>query len=234
LLLPAVMVLAGGCRLSVGVDVALGRDGGGELAVHLTADDALLSRAGGEGGRILDDFERAGRRLRDAGWSTATATTGDGGRSVTLRTRFDEPAELEALTGRLAAALEAPELRPLEPLRLELANGRLRLDGRAGLTVSEAVAEHGLTVREAVRLLGESVDYRVTVTLPGEVLDTNAPQRDGRTLTWPVAPGREVAIRAVGERPALVPPALLLAVGGSAFAALAGFVSLRRRRRGRA
>jgi hypothetical protein len=228
-LVAVVGLLAAGCRMTAGVDLDVERDGGGQLAVRLAADAELLARAAQAGARPLDDLERVGRRLTGDGWVTMAAPAEGGGRSVTLSTRFDNPAELETLTSELAAALAAPELRALEPLRLGLTHDRVIVDGRAGLVVGAAVAEHGLTPQEAEALLAEAVDYRVTVTLPGEVLETNAAGRDGRTLTWPVPLGEEVVIRAVARRPRST-VLIAVAVGAPlAAAAILGLLLLRRR-----
>jgi hypothetical protein len=216
----AVALVCGGCRLSVAVDVDVDSGGGGELAVVVGADTDLLGRAAAAGARPLEDVEKVGRQLAPDGWRTTVQATEDGGRRVTIVTRFEDPHELEALTTDLADALAAPELRPLEPLRLEMTSGRVALDGEASLVFSDAVAEQGVTADEAARLVGDVVDYQVRVTLPGEVLETSAPRRDGATLVWPVPAGEEVRVLAVGERPRPLPGVLLVPAAAVALLAL--------------
>lgn len=217
-------VLATGCQLRLGVDVDVNSSGGGTLAVALSADRELLARAEQAGADPLERLATTGRELRADGWHTSDRTAEDGGRTVRLSAAFADPDEFDALAADLAGALDADEVTLLEPLRLRLDEERIRLTGAAGLRPRKAVSDYGLTGREAVRLLRESdaLDYQVTVTLPGEVLETTAAEVDGSRLTWPIRAGESVDIAAVGERPG--PPLLRLLIGGLAGGLLAAAI----------
>lgn len=224
-------LLCAGCQLRLGVAVTVDRRGAGRLEVSVAADAELLARAAEAGVDPMGDLVAAGRQLRAQGWDTTDRRQPDGSRQVGLSTGFSDAEEFEALAGDLAAALAAPELTVLEPMDLTVDDERLALVGAASLQPSAAVAELGLSPEEAVDLLREqdAVDYRVRIALPGEVLETTAPQRDGSVLTWPVPPGERVEVRAVGVRPG--PPAWPIGLGGLLGALGVGLVLRRRSRR---
>lgn len=229
---PLCAVLLAGCQLRVGVDVAIEADGAGTLRVAVAADRALLRRAAGAGADPLADVARAGRRLASDGWVTTDQTAADGSRTVAMAVDFADPAELESLTADLSGALDADEVRLLEPLQLTLTDDEIRVTGGAGLVPTRAVADYGLTPQGAVRLLRDTqaLDYRVHLRLPGEVVSTSAPVREEGSLTWPVTAGESVRITAVGTRPRQrwwwVAAA---AAGGMLVVAILGLVLWRRR-----
>lgn len=240
-----------GCQLDLDVGVDVDRDGGGRLTLRLATDEALADWVRANDAAPLDVVVDARGELESAGWRVTEGTPSGGGRSVELSRAFADPAELRRLTADLAGALAGPELTLLEPMDLTVTEERVRLQGAASLRPTDAVDEHGLSTDEAVALLrgqppatmsdgdgagpppaGEGLSYRVTATLPGEVLETTATERDGRTLTWAVPPGEEVTIRAVARRPG--PPRWPLALGALAGAggAAVGLALWRRRRDG--
>lgn len=221
-LLVILVLVCTGCELQLAVDATFDGDGGGRLDVAVAADGELLDAARSAGADPLDDLAVTGEAL-GRGWDVADTTDADGTRTVTLSARFGGSEEFNRLAGELAASLSAPEVALLQPLSVRVAEDRLVVDGTAGLRPTEAVADLGLTPEQAVTLLREEAafTYVVGVELPGEVLETNAEQRDGSVLSWTVAPGEEVDIRAVGTRPD--PPVWPLVVGGGGgllFAAL--------------
>ncbi|MDP8970993.1 MAG: hypothetical protein M3N52_10960, partial [Actinomycetota bacterium] len=178
-------LLCAGCQLRLGVGVTVDRRGAGRLEVSVAADAELLARAAEAGVDPLGDLAAAGRQLRAQGWDTTDRHQPDGSRQVDLSTGFSDAEEFDALARDLAVALAAPELAVLEPMDLTVDQERLALVGSAGLQPSAAVAELGLSPEQAVDLLREqgAVDYRVRIALPGEVLETTAPKRDGSVLT---------------------------------------------------
>lgn len=200
-MLVCVVLFAAGCELHLAVEATFDRNGSGRLEVALSADDALRERAAAAGADPLGDLAAAGEQLGD-GWRVSD-TTADGLRTVALASGFRGPAAFDALAADLAAALSAPEVELLAPLTLTLTDDRLQVEGAAGLQPTDVVAEHGLSPDAAVEALraAGAVTYEVRVALPGEVVETNADQRDAATLTWTVAPGERVDIEAVGERP---------------------------------
>jgi hypothetical protein len=223
--------LLSGCR--VGLDVALDveADGGGRLSVALTADPQAQERAAAAGADPLASLAAVGRELE--GWTVADRTGEDGTREVELSVEADDAEALSAQAAQLAAALDAPEGRILEPLRVAVTADRVRVEGGAALQPAEGVAELGLTPEQAVALLEsrDALDYTVTVTLPAEVLSSTAPVVEDATLVWPVAPGERVEIAAEGVRPRFPWPPVLAAGAVVALAAVLVAVSRGRGRR---
>lgn len=220
-------LLCAGCQLRFDVDVRVDRRGGGHFEVSLAADPELQAQAAQAGADPLGTLAAAGRRLRDQGWRTAERREADGSREVALSADFADAAQFDVLARDLATALAAPELVPLEPMDLEVEEGRLSLVGAAALRPTPVVSELGLSPQEAVRLLRDrdAIAYRITVALPGEVIETTAAARDGSVLIWQVQPGERVEVRAAGVRPG--PPVWPIAVGGL-LGALAAGAALRR------
>ncbi len=187
-----------GCQLRADVTVDVNDGGGGTLAVTLAADDSLRRAAGAAGADPLQTLADAGRRL--PGWRVRRPEGATG--AVTLETSFDDPAELERTSTQLAAAIAAPELRPLEPLQLTLTDDTVALRGGAGLQVTSAVREIGYSRARAREAIADSVRLRITARMPGEVLETNADERgDDRTVTWTIPAGEQRQLRVLAARP---------------------------------
>jgi len=192
------LLLLAGCRLDAQVDVAVDGDGGGTLAVVLAADERLRDAAAEAGADPLAALVRTGRELE--GWQVTRSEAADG--AVTLSTRFDDAGELERVSADLAAGLTAPEVAPLGPLRLTVADETIALDGTAGLRMSAAVAELGLNPARARARLADGLRYRITARMPGRVLRTNADdQPDARTAVWSIVPGERRVLQVTAERP---------------------------------
>jgi hypothetical protein len=214
--------LAAGCRLDATVGVSLEPDGSGTFEVVLAADRALVAQAAAAGADPLASLADDMTGL--PGWDVATGETG-GGRRTVLRATFAGPADFARLTDQFEAALGAPELDVLGPLRLELGDDRLRVRGSAALIPTPQVRELGLTERQAVDTLAEAVRYDVRVRMPGAVLDSNADEQDGGELRWIVPAGETVEFQADGARPGSPLPLL---VAGGLLAALVSAWALRR------
>jgi hypothetical protein len=229
--LAVVLALAlSGCRLDLVVDIAVDRDGGGDLTLVLRADEALQARAQAAGIDPLADLaERAGE-LGSAGWRV-TEENLERGAEVRLSSGFGDAEEFNRLAAELSGALAAPEATLLEGLHLDLSEDEIVLTGAAGLVPTDAVAELGLTPGEAVELAseGEAIGYEVRVTMPAAVTAATATRADGEVLVWEIAPGERVDVRAAGERPA--PPVWPLVLGAMlGLVAVAVLLALRRRR----
>lgn len=215
-------VLAAGCQLHAVVDLELQEGGGGRLAVTVEADDELAARAADQPIDPLDQLAGVGRGLPPT-WDTDARPTDDGGRAVTLAVRFDDPGELERVSAELADALAAPELDPLDGFRVAVDREEVRVTGGAGLEPTDEVGDLGLDSPAAVARLSDTVDYRIRVRMPGEVVEANAHEREDGTLTWRVPAGDSVDLRAVAARPAR--PWLRSVVAAGAVA-LAGTIAL--------
>jgi hypothetical protein len=236
-LVGATLVLAtllAGCRLDLAVDIAVGADGAGTLAVTVGADEALLAAAQEQGADPLAVLARDGARLAADGWRTEEAPRPGGGREVRLSAAFADAAEFERLAAELAAALDAPEVTLLEDLRLRVGADELVLEGGAGLVLTDAVRAAGLSPAEAVQRLDEedAVGYTVRLDVLGEVLETTAPDASSLPLTWELAPGERRDLHTVVAPPAPWPAApVALAAAGALVAGLAVWAWARARRR---
>lgn len=214
--------LTAGCRLNATVAVSLEADGSGTFEVSLVADRALVARAAAAGADPLASLVEDMSGL--PGWEVTTNQTEKGRRTV-LRAAFAGAADFARLTDQFEAALGAPELDVLGPLRLELGDDRLRVRGSAALIPTAQVRELGMSERQAVDTLADAVRYEVRVRMPGEVLDSNADEQDGGELRWIVPAGETVEFQADGARPGSPLPLL---VGGGVLAALVTAWALRR------
>ena len=213
-----------GCRLDATVEVALDRDGGGELVVELVTDRALRIRAEASG---VDPLALVAERVGEVpGWAVELDSAPEGARRLRLAAGFRDAAAFDALMSEFVAALEAPELHPLESLRLEREGERVRFRGIASLRPSPAVTELGFTPESATEALGEAVGYRIRLLLPGEVVDTNADRSTDGELEWQVPAGGRVELHAEGVLPRTRVWPL---VAGGLFVALGTALWLRRR-----
>lgn len=222
-------LLVSGCQARLAIELVVDRDGGGVLAVSLGADAELLAQAEAADADPLGDLAAAGAGLADDGWRVDD-TIRDDGRTVRLATGFSSPEELGVLADDLADALAAPEVVPLEDLRVSVEDDVLRLSGVAGLVPTEEVTDLGLQPDQAVELLRDTgaIVYELTATLPGEMLETNA-DGDGQTVTWRIRPGERMALVAVAQRPGGDWWLLTLAGAGGG-ALVLGLLALLRRR----
>jgi hypothetical protein len=229
LLAVALGLTLSGCRLDLVVDIALDRDGGGDLTLVLRADDALQVRAQAAGVDPLADLAERVGELESGGWRVTEEDLGRGA-EVRLSSGFGDAEEFNRLAADLTGALAAPEATLLEGLRLDLREDEIVLTGAAGLVPTDAVAELGLSPGEAVELASEeeAIGYEVRVTMPAAVTAATATRADGEALVWEIAPGERVDVRVAGERPAApVWPLVFGAVLG--LVAVAALLALRRR-----
>jgi hypothetical protein len=201
-LLVAALLLCTGCQARLVVELVVDRHGAGELAVALGADAELLAQAAEAGADPLGDLVATGTGLAEDGWEVRDETDAEGARTVRLARAFDSPEELASLADELAGALAAPELVPLENLRVALTDDVIELSGTAGLVPTEEVTSLGVQPDQAVALLADrdAVRYEVRATLPGEVLKTNA-EVEGGVLTWRIEPGEQIVLAAQTSRP---------------------------------
>lgn len=195
-LLVAGALLVTGCRLTSDVEVTVGADGGGELAVSLAVDAELAAEAAAADADPLATLADAVSDLE--GWRV----TGPDQRTVTLTTAFDDPAGLRRTTAALADGLAGPELDPLAPMDLVVRSDDIELSGAVDLRVGEVGDQFGLDPAEAAAVLADSAEVLVVARMPGPVIATDGevgPAAD--TVEWVVAAGerREFTVRS--ERP---------------------------------
>lgn len=200
-----------GCRLTLGVEMDLERDGGGTLAVQLRSDADLEAMAAEAG---VDPLGRLAERVRaqDDGWQVADAVDGaDGSRVVELTSGFADPAAFDVRWAALVTALDAPEARLLGPLSVVLEEDAdtVAVTGSLPLVVNEvAAADAGVDVATLTAQLQEAVTTTLTVRTPGTPIRTDgavefadpAASEGPAEVTWTVAPGGEVPVSLVAER----------------------------------
>ncbi|MFP4636432.1 MAG: LppM family (lipo)protein [Nitriliruptoraceae bacterium] len=228
-----------GCRLDVAAGLEVDADGGGRAMLDLVLDGELVAELDA---LEVDPTAELEATISDTDWSLTRERGDQGALELRLVHEVDDAAELGEVLGELDEGLA-----PADPaLRLDLdvatdPDGRVEVDGtatfeppsRPAATVDgEPVGPDRAALAE---LVAETVTASLTATLPGEVLEHDGGQLDGRSVTWELDVGEEVAVRAVaapapwwrGLGSVLWPAAL--------FGALAALVSLllRRRRRRR-
>jgi hypothetical protein len=186
LLVVAAVVVLAGCRLDVGVDVAMQADGTG--TVTATADAELVNAAPSALGDLrLDD-------IRAAGWTVATPARGaDGSQTVTLTKPFSTPAEATAVLGEL----NGPN-GPLQNLTVSLdrsfavvsssLTGAVQLTGGIG-AFSDAALAQALGSQPLANLVTQPIDQvmglTVTARFPGRVTSASGEiAADRASVTW--------------------------------------------------
>jgi hypothetical protein len=226
-----------GCRLDVGADLTIARDGSARAAVELRIDRDALAR--------LDDLgvdptaELTAVAGRATGWDVTRDTADDGALVVRLaRTTTDAAGAAEAFR-ELSAGLADGDPALLIDLDLDVDEaGAVRLEGSAGF---RPPATAGVTVddtpvgpdaAELERLTADAVDARFSVTVPGALEEHDADVAEGRTATWELVPGVPRSVTAVASAPSRFP--LWLLAGGAALLLVLAFGAgrwWRRRRR---
>lgn len=248
-------VVLSACDAAVVLNLDVAADGSGRVEVRLEADRAAVAavdEAVAEAdaaadvavGDPLDGFAATARDLD--GWEVTDTRPDDGGRVIAAATDVSGPAELESVTSELAAALDGPGGRLLGPVTVAVdeAADTVRLDGELAAEVDPAAALGWAQPPADLRVNGEPVSrlaaggdaplgVRVTATLPGPVVDANADEVDGQTLTWHGEPGEVRELHAVARRPNLSERARTVAgtVAAVLLGAAAAVVLVVRRRR---
>lgn len=222
LALPMVaLLLAGGCRLGLDVNVTVEEDGSGSIEVVTTLDADALDRIGGDLGEVvvLDD-------LRAAGWTVDGPTEEpDGGARLAVRRAFGNPEEAAAIFDELTG-----EDGPFQGFRVRHDtsfartewgfSGRIDFSGGIEALGDDRLADEldgepiGLSAEELEERLGDSlsrlVQVRVRVRLPGEVT-SNATTRADNGAVWQVGFGEgAVDLEAEGTERRLAPIVLVV------------------------
>jgi hypothetical protein len=202
LLLAALAVVAAGCRLDIGVDVAMQADGTGTVTVTATADPALVAAVPSALADLrLDD-------LRATGWTVTGPTTGaDGSVALSVAKPFATPAEATAIL----AELNGPD-GPLRAVAVTLdrsfatvssgMTGTVQLTGGLG-AFSDAALAQALGSAPLANLVTQPVDQvmglTVTARFAGRVTTANGEiTADRSSVSWraPQTDGASTALEA--------------------------------------
>jgi hypothetical protein len=235
LLLTLALVLTG-CRFDVVADLVIERDGTGQASVELRIDADALAQLDQLG--VDPTAELAAAAGEVPAWEVVRRTEDDGSLTVRLSRTTAEPAAAAAALRELSEGLTPRDPALLVDLDLDLdEDGAVTVDGTAELRspATAGASVDGTPVgpdREALaRLVAEVVEARLSVTVPGEVLEHDADTLEGGTLTWELAPDVARDVRVVAAAPGAV-PAWLLLVGAVVVLVLAlGVLAWRWRRR---
>ena len=201
-LVVALVLVAAGCRLDVGVDIRMEADGSGTVAVAATADRELLAAAPSALTDLrLDD-------IRQAGWTVAAPTAAaDGSSTVTMSKPFRTPQEANAILGEL----NGPD-GPLRDLTVQLdrsfalvassLTGSVQLTGGVG-AFSDAALAQALGAAPLANVVTQPIDQvlglTVTARFPGQVTTANGDVDPDRVaVTWhpPLSEGTATALDA--------------------------------------
>jgi hypothetical protein len=184
LVIAAGAVALAGCRVDVGVDLVIGADGTGELAVTATADAAVVERAP----RLAADLRFAD--ATSAGWTVdGPATTDDGGLTVTLRHPVTSAEDATNLLTSLGPPFVDARLErtTVEDETTWTLSGQLTLaDGFESFADSDLVTAAGgppFSDELADVTPDESMSVVLRADLPGSVEETTGERRSGH-LEW--------------------------------------------------
>jgi hypothetical protein len=235
-LLALLAVLLAGCRLGIGAEVEVERDGSGTAAVAFDLDPELLDELDELGVDPTAELTAAASQVPE--WDLIRTVDEDGSLQVTLTREAVDPDALTEAFEELTAGLTDDDPALLVDLDLAVDDeGAATLSGSAQLRPPVGpgvVLDDEAAATEFDARVAEAVDAVLTVTLPGPIEDDDADEVDGSTLTWRLPVGQERSVMATSAPPPwwsgtwlLVPGAALLIV--LSLAALAWVVVRRRR-----
>lgn len=243
LVLPLVVVLLSGCRLTVDVHIDLAGDGAGTIELVLTADAELAQAAQATGadplGRLVTRVEALD------GWEARAERNGsdDGQRVVRIRSGFGSPTQFSDRWMALTQALDAPDGRLLGPLEVAVDEeaGTVAVEGTLAVAPTEVAADDlGMDLTALTAQLQDALAVSLTVQTPGTPITTDGTvayddqeaAAGPAAVTWTVPVGAEVPVTLVADQGGIDWLALALPLGGGLLAVLlvAGGVLAQRRR----
>ena len=203
-----VALVATGCRIDVGTEVAVDRRGGGEVAVAVRIDGATLRELDAVG--VDPGLDVAVALGPDTAWRSERVVDADGGLTVTHRQAFSDGAEATALLAELSAdvAPQDPALR-LDVTVITSRAGAVRLAGTGALAPPATLGVRldgetvGPSAEELAALVAESVDATLVVRVPGRVVEHDADRVGDGVLEWalPVGEPRPIVLVADAVAP---------------------------------
>ena len=192
------------CQMSVAVDVAVARDGGGTLELVIELDRELPELLDRAGVALRAGLEEAVAAAAD--WDVAVSDTDAGGLRFEATTTFADPEDFARLTDEFHVALDDEDARLFRRLRLERDDsGAVAFTGQVGLELPAAPGARGIGVAfdadDLERVLAERGDelvrYDLRVTFPGvPEAGHDADAVDGNSLTWRVPVGEQRNVQA--------------------------------------
>ena len=188
--LAACVVLAS-CRVESRIALEVEPNGSGTVSVAVTADKDIVDKVPGLAADVrVDD-------LKKAGWTVdGPSPTKAGGLTVTLRRRFDTPAQATAVLAQVNGSRG-----PLHDLALTRAGkdvdstwkltGRLEVNGGLSAFADDAAldllggAPYAAEVEAAGLDLGDAIGIDFTLSMPGKV-ESSTGTASGSTIEWKV------------------------------------------------
>ena len=184
----ALVVVLASCQLDAAVDVSVDADGTGTVALTVTVDADVVAQVPGLAGALTLDDATA------QGWTAQGPTaTDDGGLTVSLAHPFSSTAEASNLlnslgppfTGIALAQTADPPTGEPDTITTTL-SGSLTLPGGtfdafadSDLLAAIGATPFGTQLAAAEATPSDSMSIRLTVALPGEVVDTTGHRVDG-------------------------------------------------------
>jgi len=185
-LVAVVALLAAACRIESNVGAEINADGSGIISAEIGYDEeaAGFIEQFGEGEdpfaeNPLAAFPGAQMREEDRG-------------GMHYRIYSAEVADIEAAL-RQAMAGESSGF--IEDFDLTIGPNRIEVTGRGGAGSALGETEGFLSAEQ----LAESLSLNLRLTLPGKILEHNADDKDGNTLTWAIPFTGTLDIRAVSD-----------------------------------
>lgn len=177
-------LLLASCEFRIHADLVIEEDETGTLSVELSLDEELAALAGGDfGGQLA-----IGEDMVPQGWA-AEVIADEGYEGIRASASFDSLDQLRTLLEELAGAdatgdMSLPGfLSDISPAREEdRFVFRLAMPEDTESLLGEGLAESPIPLDLA--MLDEVFDVRLTLVLPGEIVDSNADVVSGETLVW--------------------------------------------------
>ena len=184
LVLLSLVLLLTGCKIEMGLDTKVEKDGSGTLGVRIAADKEILDLIQQQGGGedFFGDFESQ----IPADWAIDRGTDADGTKWVTASKAFGDPSELHDL---LTAASGGPG-DAFAAQQFELSQERgffgAKTIFQATWDVGAALSgvEQGAPGDLNPQALASIFEIQNRLTLPGSIKDNNATAVEGTTLIW--------------------------------------------------
>jgi len=198
-------LLAGGCRIDVGTDVAFDASGGGAVAVSVRIDGATLRELDRFGVDPSLDVEQT--LGQDSGWTVERRVDEDGGLVLTYSQPFADGTEATALLRELSdgVAPQDPAIR-LDVVVVTTSRGAVTIDGTGalappatlGVSIDDEVV--GPTGPQLEALVADSVRAELVVRVAGRIVSDDADASEDGVARWvlPVGAPRDITLAAEG------------------------------------